>query len=430
MMNCRNNRSARAVNVALAALAVSHAPLLGAQARTIRADTLSARARDSIIAAVMADTLETVRRVAVRSPVSSQLIALRPTLRRFSVGGVNAQEAGMSTRFVSRFSRAVFRIDVTPISYIGDTSTTAGRPQVAFSGASPISGRLDLTLRSADTLRLFGQSASFPGALKPKDVQAVSAVGTSTIDLDAALLGAAARIGTRYTLSQALGTSGVAFSVRGGVEYDPKPSGDAVVSWRGTTVRGGLGVSRTGMRGTIGAAAEMTQSFADSLDGRNAFPGGGALTLDARALRTFGRDAGGLIALNGFYARPINLQRANVPTRINPVGDFMGGTVSAALPLFAVTVLPTVTALRESSRATSTSRGVTTTRNSSGQTASASLGLLVPLTRHITVTPEAGSTLGSVGQTTSERSALRTDRRTFSDPIRGKWFSLELSIAH
>ena len=430
MKTLRMRSCAFTVNVALAALTVSYDRTLTAQSRPIRSDTLSVRARDSIIASVMADTLISVRGAAQRASSTRQLIAVRPTFRHYKVGQINATEQGMYTRIVSRVGRASFRVDVTPITYVGDTSTTANRPQVAFSGASPVSGRLDVALRSRDTLRVFAQSASFPGALRSQDAQAVGAVGTSTIDLDAPLLGVAARIGTRYTLTQALGASGVALALRGGVEYDPRPSGTSVVSWRGTTVRGGVGLSKSQLHSSLGATVELTQSFTDSLGGRNLYPGGGALTVDARAVRLLGRSAGGLLALNGFYARPLNIQRPNVPTRIIPIGDFMGGTVSVALPAHSWTILPTLTVLRESSQSASTSRGTTTTRTASGQTASGSVGLQIPVGLHLTLIPEVGGALGNVGQSTVERSALRTNNTRFSDPISGRWFSVELTVTY
>lgn len=418
------------VIVALAAMTAAPAQPLAAQARTIRSDTLTPRVRDSLIAVAMADTLETVRRPATRIATSRQTIAVRPTFRSYRVGQINATEQGMATRFASRMGRTTLRVDVTPISYLGDTSAASNRPQVAFSGASPVNARFDVAVRAADTLRVFAQSSSFPGTLRPQDAQAVGAVGTSTIDLDAALLGVAARVGTRYVLTQPIGGDGVSLSLRGGVEYDPKPSGNAVVSWRGTTVRGGLGVSRAHASTTLGASIEMTQSFTDSLGGRNLYPGGGAVTVEARAMRLVGRDGGGLIAFNGFYARPINVQRPDVPTRIIPIGDFFGGTFSAAMPLSSLTLLPVLTVLRESSASQSTSRGTTTTRQGSGQTANASLGLLIPLGRHLSLTPEAGGTIGSVGLTTSDRSALRNNSSSFSDAISGRWFSVELSLIY
>ena len=417
------------VNVALAALTVSPWLTLAAQAKPIRSDTLSARARDSLIAAVLAETLDSGVEPLDLRPSYRQSVTVRPIMRRYSVGEIDATEQAAYASWMSRYDRATLRVDFTPLSYRGDTSVTAERPPVGVGGASPISGRLDLRVRSADTLRLFAQSSSFPGALSAEQSQALAAVGTSTIDLDAAALGVAARLGGRYALTQAIGRTGVSLTLRGGVEYDPRPSGEDAVSWRGTTVRGGLGVTHAADNTTVGASVEMTRSYTDSLEGRNLFPGGGLLNVEARLLRFFGRDGTGLLTLNGFYSRSVDIERPAVATRIIPIGDFMGGTASLAIPAGSLTVLPTLSVLRESSQAAARVNRVPTRIEASGTTASASLGLLVPVGRHLTLTPEIGGAFGNVGQTTSARFPLRTRQQSFNDTIRGRWASLEITVS-
>jgi len=422
--------------VAVAVLTLAVGTRAAAQASPGR-DSLSARVRDSLIAAVLADTndleLDSLSRLPSAAAIR-QTVTFRPTYRRYGVGGVDAAEQSSYASWSARFRRASIRIDMTPVSYAGDTSLITGRPQVSFGGASPVSARLDLQLLRADTLRLFAQSASFPGTLSQIDAQALGAVGTSTIDLDAGALGIAARIGLRYAHTQSIGDDGVALSFRGGVEYDPRPSGANVVSWRGTTVRGGIGINRTITSGTLGASMELTKSFADSLGGRNLFPGGGSLMFDARAIRFVGTDGTGFISVNGFYSKPIDIQRADQPTRLIPIGDFLGITATGAFPVGALTLLPMVSVMRESSSASAVVNRVTTGLNASGQTASVSLGLAVPLGRFITVAPEVGGAFGSVGQTVTSTFPRRFGRpitraQSFSDPIRGGWVALEVSIA-
>ena len=420
--------SAPTLHIAALLLTVMLAAPVAAQSRPARPDAASARASDSLIAAIMADTLVPESERRAPRPAFRQSVTMRPISRRYRVGEIDAAEQGMYTSYVSRFRRATLRVDVTPVSYRGDTSATASRPQVSFGGATPISGRLDLVLRSADTLRVFTQSMSMPGTLNAVDAQALGAVGTSTIDLDAAALGVAARTGMRYSLTQPLGGGGVALSFRGGVEYEPKPTGTSVVSWRGTTIRGGVGLSRSSPSTIVGSSVELTQSVTDSLGGRNQYPGGGSLTVDARLLHFAGAEGRGLVALTGFFARPIAIQRPNVATRRLPIGDFMGATASFAIPTGPWSMLPTFSVLRESSSSSSSSNGTRTTRDASGITGSASLGLQVPIGRHLTITPEGGAAFGTLGLTTSTRSALQNRRQAFNDPIRGNWFSLEISI--
>jgi hypothetical protein len=406
----------------------------GAQGRPpARADTLSARVRDSLIAAVLADTLDLepdTLSLLPPLPGFRQTFTIRPTLRTYSVGNVNAYEQASYASWVGRFRYATLRLYMTPVSYTGDTSSSAtDRPQVGFSGISPISGRLDIPLRSADTLRVFAQSSSFPGALSSIDAQALGAVGTSTIDLDAGALGVAARTGMRYTFTQALNDSGVALTLRAGVEYDPKPTGTEDVSWRGTTIRGAIGVGRSIEEGSMGVSVEMTRSYSDSLGGRNLFPGGGTLSADARLLRYFGAAGTGFFALNGFYSKPIDLQRPDVPTRIIPIGDFFGVTASLAIPVRRVTLLPMVSVLRETSNASALVAGRNTTLVASGQTGTASLGISIPLGHVMTVTPEVGGAWGDVGQTVSAQFPRRVRSKSFSDPIRGGWFAIEIAVS-
>jgi hypothetical protein len=396
-------------------------------------DTLSTRVRDSLIAAVLADTLESdpdSTALLLPMPAFRQSFTIRPTIRSYSVGNVNASEQASYSSWVARFRRVTLRVDLTPVSYSGDTNTTAiDRPKVGFSGVSPISARLDVAMRSRDTLRVFAQSTSFPGALSTADARALGAVGTSTVDLDAGALGIAARSGIRYTFTQPLGEQGVALTLRSGIEYDPKPSGRESVSWRGTTVRGALGISRTLENGSLGASVEMTKSYADSLGGRNLFPGGGTLNIDARAMRFVGEDGTGFISVNGFYSRPLNIQRPDQPTRIIPVGDFFGVTGSASIPAGRVSVVPVVSVLRESSSARAIVNGRNTTLAASGQTASVSVGVSIPLGRVVTVMPEIGGVFGNVQQTVSAQFPRRIVRSSFSDGIRGGWFALELSVS-
>jgi hypothetical protein len=411
-----------------------------AQRPVPRADTLSAKVRDSLIAAVLADTLDAEVDTAMLDRVAAaplrQSFILRPTFRQYKIGEIDAQEQASYATYVLRWPRATVRLDMTPVAFTGDTSLSSrSRPQVSFIGMSPINLRLDVAMRRRDTLRVFAQSMSFPGALTNIDAQALGAVGTSTVDLDAGSLGIAARFGARYTVRQLIGEEGVSLLVRGGVEYDPKPTGPDAVSWRGTTIRASVGLNRVRDNSTIGASAEVTRSFADSLGGRNLFPGGGSLTIEARGLRYLGEDGDGLISLNAFYSQPIGIERPDQPTRLIPVGNFIGVTGTGSFPFGAFFLLPTLSVLREASSATAVAtNNVRTLLSASGYSTSASLGLSIPLGKLVTVTPEVGGVFGSVGQTVTSSFPTRFGRplqRTqgFSDAIRGGWVSLELSLS-
>ena len=432
-MNAGSATLRRSLSTAIMAVLFVVPSRAASQARSPqRPDTLSTRVRDSLLAAVLADTLDLdldTLGVSPQLPVLRQSFTVRPTARRYSVGTVNASEETSYASWVARFRYATLRLDLTPLTYSGDTATTAERPPVVFNGLSPISGRLDIPIRRADTLRVFAQSTSFPGALSSIDAQALGAVGTSTIDLDAGSIGSAARLGMRYVLTQPIGNAGVSLSLRGGVEYDPKPNGSSVVSWRGTTIHGGVGISKSTTNATLGASAQVTRSFADSLDGQNLFPGGGMITVDARALRFYGPDGGGSVSLNGFYSRPFDIERNDQPTRLIPIGDFAGIIAAASIPVGRFSVLPSLSHLRESSTAAAIVNGRETTLDANGYTSTVSVGVSVPIGRVITLTPEVGGAFGTVGQMVSAQFPRRVRSRSFSDPIRGGWVALELSIS-
>jgi hypothetical protein len=417
----------RASTVIIAVLAFAST----SAAQAGRRDTLSTRVRDSVIAAVLADTLDADLDTTLLTPrigAVRQTITIRPTVRRYTVGDLSAGEQASYTSWVARFRHATLRLDVTPVTYHGDTTATSGISQVGFGGASPVSARVDVSLRGADTLRVFAQTTSFPGTLGAVDAQALGAVGTSTLDLDAGALGVTSRIGARYVLAHTVG-SDVTLSLHGGVEYEPRPRSSDVVSWRGTTVRGGAAIGRAFTDASIGASVDVSRSIADSLGGQNLFPGGGALTVDTRAMRFFGTDGDGFVSLNGFYSRPLGIERPDVPTRIIPIGDFLGVTAAAAIPAGRVAVLPVLSLLRESSSASALVNGRTVMLDASGHTVAVSVGVSVPAGRLLTITPEVGGAFGSVGQTVSAQFPRRRLSRNFSDAIRGGWAALEFSIS-
>jgi hypothetical protein len=410
---------------------------LQAQARPRPSDTLSTRVRDSLVAAILADTLDSdldaaLDDVPLGRARTQHSMTVRPAMRMYRVGTIDARESSGFTNYTVRSGRATVRLDITPVSYRGDTATTA-QPPVQFSGATPVSARMDVRLRSADTLRLFGQTSSFPSTLTAVDATALGAIGTSTIDLDTYGLGVASRVGGRYALMLPLGSSGASLLVRAGAEFEPKPSGVEPVSWRGTTVRGAIGLSGSVDATTLAASVDVSRSVGyDSLGGRNLFPGGGAVTLDGRLARTFGVDEDGQVLLNAFYSRPFGLERPDQPTRLIPIGDFMGATVTSFVPLGRTTLIPTVSLLRESSTATAVVSNLLQTLSASGVTASGSVALSVPVGSWLTLTPEAGVAGGSVSSrttTTFPRRPTRPLGRSFSDGIAGAWFALEVTLS-
>ena len=103
-------------------------------------------------------------------------------------------------------------------------------------------------------------------------------------------------------------------------------------------------------------------------------------------------------------------------------------TLPAAVSAGRFTLLPVVSHLRETSDASAIVSGRLTTLAASGNTSTASLGMSIPIGGFLTVTPEVGGAFGTVGQVVSAQFPRRVRSRSFSDPIRGGWVALELSL--
>ncbi|MCU0619322.1 MAG: hypothetical protein MUF40_05395, partial [Gemmatimonadaceae bacterium] len=160
-------------------LATVAAPLL-AQAGP---DSAAARRRDSLVAAVLADTADTELAEALTEllvPARGGSIAVRPLVRRYRVGDVVAVEQVATTTVRLRGDRWALRGTITPVRYRAEGTTVTG--------TTPLDLRADLRLRAHDTLRLVVQTGSRPASLGADAAAAIGAVGTGTLDLDALAL--------------------------------------------------------------------------------------------------------------------------------------------------------------------------------------------------------------------------------------------------
>ena len=101
------------------------------------------------------------------------------------------------------------------------------------------------------------------------------------MDLESAGFGTPAIGGGRLALAFPLGN--LVLAARAGVEAEPRPNATSPVYWRGTTLRGGLALTASTGETSVTASVDATRSTADSLSGRNLFPGGGSVTLQVLA---------------------------------------------------------------------------------------------------------------------------------------------------
>jgi hypothetical protein len=365
-----------------------------------------------------------------REPTSAPLKTTRQELslaggaRSYSIDDTTITERIGSLIYDGRRGRYRLRLDGTLVRYTA--------PPGSVNGTSPISIRLDRAVGSRDSVSVYGRTASSPTFLSTTETDAIGAAATSTIDLEAFWLGTPAMIGARAAGGRELG--GTVVSLRAAVESEPRPSGTEPIYWRGTTIAGGATVAAGLGNIDLSLRADVRQSFADSLGGRNLFPGGGLLMVRGAASRSFLNPIDALaddadLSLSAFYSQNIGNDRNTQPNRLIQSGAFVAAAATLALPWRDEVFLPSVEFLRESS----TSKGSSVLDNSTGNAYSTRMGLgaLIPLTSVFDIMPDFGYAFGSVNanymRSTTGGTGARFEQVNLSSPVRGWWVRLELT---
>lgn len=376
--------------------------------------------RDSA-AALLADSLLDE---ALASPsllaIPAHQLSIRTLSRRYTIAGTTVTELASPLHYRYSGDRVALSLSGTPL----DFTAPLGRVR----GATPVRGRLSLRLGRGDTLQLTGRTASAPGALSGSETAALGSVSTSTVDLESMGIGLPAAVGARAIVSQAVGS--VTLALDAGTEIEPRPTGSAPLFWRGRTLTAGTTLSTLAGSARVAVGAEWSRSWADSLDGRNLFPGGGTVALDVTLDGPVGditRGGYGTLAL--FYVRPYQNARADQPNRLIPQGQFWGVQGDLAIGVGRLTIAPSASLLHEASTVDIGTPLVPARLTSSGWTMSASTALELPLGRGLVLAPEIGGAIGSVGTATSTTVRTRRGRaitlpRSIDDPVRGLWGGL------
>jgi hypothetical protein len=273
----------------------------------------------------------------------------------------------------------------------------------------------------------------------------LGAAGTSTLDLEAPAFGAQPALGVRHATTIAL-EGPWSLALRGALEHSPSPSGSDFVFWTGTTVRAGASLQRTlGALGRARVGADVSRSQAGDLGGRNLFPGGGSVTLDARAQGLLDGDEGRWFgAVQGFYTRPFNNPNADNLARLLPQGQFGGVTMLASGDFGRLQFGPTLTVLREASDAESRftltnplgGRPIPGTSRKTGRGWSATGGAsaTLALTAQVDVTVEGAAALGGVDIREREEvrgpagRVVRVNETRRENRIRGAWVAVEFGV--
>ena len=424
----------------LAALAISAAARTAhGQVRpdSVRRDSLAATRTVSDSAArvrALADSLlledDPDDEVALEPEGTRQSLSVQSMNRSYTVGsGSYSENVGLLSYRLSN-GRFRFFASASPMQFNGGATSIRGAP--------PATARIDWLPRVGDTLRVYGRTASTPATLDSTQSLAIGAVGVSTIELDAFSLGTAAMIGTRGAISFPL--DGVTLGVHAAVEYQPKPTGSNNSYWTGTTVSGGASLAFPvgGLRLTGGV--DLTNSFADSLGGKNLFQGGGSMNAELRLDGLLGEELSSDVLFGLWYQRPFGDIRADQPNRLVPVGSTFGAYGTLTFPVGSSMLTPSLSLSRESASddAQSLSRRY---RYTSGSWAmNGGLAWSIPLTRQIEIVPEAGVTIGNADATFTATTLAGgglpgrpgrpvTSTQSFSSRIRGFWLALELQIS-
>jgi hypothetical protein len=413
---CAVRRGSRALQLVLVA-ALGLGPQIVAAQRPI-----SAALRDSAMAlladSLLDDTFDTL------PPRPVHQLSFRSIARRYTVAGTAVRELSAPITYRVTGNRFALQLSGTPVAFDAPLGT--------LSGATPIRGRLSWRMGRGDTLQLIGQLASTPAGLSTSETAALGSVAISTVDLESIAIGLPASIAVRGVLTQPIGPVAVSLTASG--EVQPRPATSAPVFWRGRTATGGLSVSGFTGDARLMVGAEWSHSSADSLDGRNLFPGGGLVTLQASIDGPLGDLLGGRYGtLAAFWLRPYQNARADQPNRLIPQGSFWGVQGDLSFDRGRITLAPTASLLRESSRVDIGTALVPTLLTSTGWTLSGGTALDVRVGSMLTLSPEVGVAVGSVGSSSSTLVRTRRGRslvipRAVDDPISGGWVGLSVRM--
>jgi len=350
-----------------------------------------------------------------------QSVRLRPTYRRYAVGDKRLMEHALGLRYVLRESD--FRFE---LSTAGPVRFTSGRTRIE--AMTPVEARADVRVGDGDSVRLSLRTPSFPGSLGTEHVRALSTIGTSTLDLASIALGSPAVLGASIVLSRRLG--GFKASVRFGGEAEPRPDVADSVYWRGVTVRGGVGLARRFAGVQIETAVEAAHSFADSLDGRNTFAGGGHLIARVNVETALGALARVVAFGSAYYYTPFGVDRPEVVPRVATVGRVYGGYFGVLLPAGDLSLMPLLGLARESSDDDHETARATFDTHGSSWTLSGSTSLAIPIGRRLQIIPEAGYAHGaSSGEFfVTPTGETRPIGSSYADGLAGWYVALELAV--
>lgn len=363
-------------------------------------------------------------------PGTKQSVSLQSMNRSYAVGaGSYSENVGMLNYQLSSGSIRLFA-SASPMRYNGGIATITGTP--------PITMRFDWLHGTGDTLRLYGRSPSSPPTLDSIQALAIGAVGVSTIELDALSLGTPAMIGARGALSFLFDE--VTLGVHVAVEYQPKPTGNNNSYWTGTSISGGLSLAIPAGGLRLTGLLDVSNSFADSLAGKNLFQGGGNVNAELRLDGLLGGDEGSDALFGAWYQRPFGNTQTDQPNRLVPVGATFGAYATLTFPVRSMLLTPSVSASREFASGNAASATGRYQYSTGSWAVNGGVAWSIPLTGSVELVPEAGVAIGNAdasfvatsivgGRLPGRRGRPVTSTQDFSSRIRGFWIAVELTIS-
>ncbi len=354
--------------------------------------------------------------------------------RGYSIGGSKVTEQAGNLSYEYRTKQWGLSVDGASLQYgaLGRTISGTGNSNV----------RVDYRLQPGDTLMLYGRSGSQPGTLDSAQVAAIGVAGGSFVDLQANSLGNPALFGGRAVFSFPVGD--LVLNLRGALESESRPAATQKVYWRGTTWAIGSTLYGNIGKGQLAAMVDLSSSSADSLGGKNLYPGGGETTvrLDLQLPIDNPADSTGddwNSAFSAWFSSPFGASRADQPNRLLPLGNSFGLSGALTFPVGDATWGPSVQFQSTSASASAKSGATLLSTSSSGWAANFAINADIPTSSIFELTPELGYAVGnastSYGQTSSKtvvvqrrgRTVTTTSGGTTATALRGWWIALGVS---
>ena len=354
--------------------------------------------------------------------------------RGYTIGGSKVSEQTGNVSYEYRTAQWGLGVDGSSLQYgaLGRTISGTGNANVRF----------DYMLRPGDSLMVYGRSGSHPATLDSLQVNAIGVAGGSLVDVQANSLGAPSMFGGRAVFSYPVGN--LVLNLRGAIETESQPAATQEVYWRGTTWAVGSTLYGNIGKGQLAAMVDISSSSADSLGGKNLYPGGGETTLrlELRLPIDNPSDSTGDdwdSAFTAWYTSPFGATRADQPNRLLPLGNSFGLSGALSFPVGNATWGPSVQFQSTAASANAKSGATALATSSSGWAANFAINADIPASSAFELTPELGYTIGnastSYGLTSTKtvvvqrrgRTVTTTSGGTTASALNGWWFALGVS---